>query len=329
MPSLTMDQRYFINHNQENYQELEKCDLFLNRLGPENLCPFAAHTIYPYFFSFKKGSWFRWEKHKDSVAVRCPNPDNYLSFKITRKSDKSIQAEVSSCTGTCIANHKIGERFELTDPEGAYLKHTCLNNAKLEKSLAISVYHHNRSCRYYRPPGENLPMQRLAPQGFCFMAYYTAYPYALSLLYDGRGFEDKKSERFDLTTCQNDSHHLNIEVRTQRKILAFAWNLLEKSLRAIGIPRDVLDKSIFLTVRTLEGNCPQNLKTGQIAKFNLRNNKELCPAVFYTMFPYLIMANKSIFPYWAKDKKEFCVHCPTVGGNVVYKVESSHGQQNK
>lgn len=313
-------QKYFIGSVQEgNYRELKQVDFFLKRLKPESLCPFVAHTIFPYLFSFEKGSWFRWEKSKDSVVAQCPNSESSLSFRIIRKPTGSIFAEVINQKGECLAGHKKEDVFQLEQIKRESSKSPCCYLNRIN-SLSFSVVSHSRLCRYYKKPGQAIPFENLVPRDFCLPAYYSAYPYALSLLYDGVDFEKLGREKSACLSCPNDKNHVRMQVRTRRNIFSPLLNFLEKTLRWLGLPKDVLDKSIKIETIGLTGNCSKNLRPGQLFNFNLYNSQELCPAVFYNLFPYLVMLNKKVFPYWTKDRRRIDIHCPDAIAKIIHRI---------
>lgn len=313
--------KYFINSNQNaSYQEIERINFFMNQLDIQDLCPFAAHSIFPYIFAFKKGSWFRWEKSKNSVVAQCPNPDTCLTFKITRESSGFISVKVINQKKECYAGHKTGDMFKLSKVTFESLKfNSCdLNNIK---SLSVSVVSHSKLCRYYQEPGQIVEFMNLAPSGFCLPAYYSAYTYSLSLLYDGADFEKAGREKTaELFCCLKGNDYIKMLVSTKRNIFTYILNFIEKTLRFIGYPKDVLDKAVKIEVSEVKGHCPKGLVAGHKVNFNLYNKQELCPAVFYNLFPYLCMLNRKIFPYWVKDESRIDIHCPDACADITYRI---------
>jgi uncharacterized repeat protein (TIGR04076 family) len=310
------DSIFFLDPNQENKKNI------LNRLKPETLCPFAAHILYPYFFGFQKGSWFRWSKDKNSVIAQCPNPNGGVVFCITKHPSGSISAQITKLNGSCLAGHKQGDVFELaaadlTEP----VKYDYCHLNQLD-NLAINVISHSKLCRYYQKPGLNIMLENLAPASFCLPVYFAAYPTALSLLYDGNNFESLNQEKISIFDCPCEQNNVKIQVGTKKNIFSYFLNLLEKILRFLGWPKDVLDKSINFQAVSLASGCPKKLQPGQITEFNLHNARELCPAVFYTIFPFLPMLSDKIFPYWTKDKKEteLDLQCPDAGAKIIYRL---------
>ncbi len=314
-----MDQNFFKYNNPQNLEELQSQNFFLNRLEPENLCPFAAHALYPYYHSFSRGSWFRWMKDKNCVFAQCPNPSVCLTFKITRNKLGNIAAEVVAKKGDCRANHFVGQIFRLAKAEGELPKYDyCRLNDSSKTS--VSVVKHSRACRYYKKIGTTVAPKNYIPDGFCQPAYFKAYPDSLSLLYDGCNFKKEGRENYTEIVCPNAGKNVKIKIRTKRHIFAPLMNLADKILRLINMPREALDKNIEYDLVEVNGNCKINLKPGQKFKFNLYRRAELCPAVFYTLFPFRIMLRKEIFPYWSCDFKHIDIHCPDSNAEIVHRI---------
>lgn len=312
---------YFVKPDREkDYEELKNVCFFINRLNDENFCPFAAHAIFPYIFSFAKGSWFRWEKSKNSVVVQCPNPISCVAFRVTKETSGAFSAEVISIKNECRTGYKVGDVFKLSHVEDERLKGAwCYLNTI--DSLSLTVVSHNRRCRYYQKPARAISFDKFTPARFCVSAYYVVYPYALSLLYDGmRSQKTWREEATVLFSCPNNSDCIQMQVTAKRNIFSPFLSFLEKALRSLGRPRDVLDKSIEIKVVRLQGSCPRNLTVGRIAQFNLFNRKELCPALFYTLFPYLVLLDRKMLPYWGRDKSSIDIHCPDAAAEIVYRL---------
>lgn len=314
-----MEQKYFFYIQDQDIQEYERTKFFLKPLNPAGLCPFAAHSLYPYWFSFNRGSWFRWSESKDEVIAQCPHPQSAIAFKVTRGKNNIISAQVISKRGECLAGHQEGEVFNLSklDKETVGAKVCNLNNVKME----ISVVSHNQACRYYKKPGSVIKRSKWVPAGFCLPAYYYAYPNALSLTYDGRGDKQDKKEQIDYLVCPGNEQ-VKMEIKTQRNSLTPIMNLMERILRFIGRPKDAIDKEV--KIKVIENmNCPQELELNQTFNFNLHDKTEICPAVWYNFFPYLVMLSKGAFPYWSsKESQSIDVHCPDAGAEIIHRINA-------
>jgi uncharacterized repeat protein (TIGR04076 family) len=55
-------------------------------IGDGQLCPWAAAMILPFATALRFGGTMPWkEKDADTVELSCPDPDNLVIFKLTRK----------------------------------------------------------------------------------------------------------------------------------------------------------------------------------------------------------------------------------------------------
>jgi uncharacterized repeat protein (TIGR04076 family) len=243
-----------------------------------------------------------------------------VAFKITREASGVISAKVISVKRECRAGYHTGDVFKLSLVGGEPSAGTRCYLNRID-SLSVSVVSHSRLCRYYQRPGRSVPFERLIPPGFCLPAYYAAYPYALSLLYDGVNFEKIGREHAASLTCHNSSDCIHMRVRTKRNIFSPLLNFVETVLRALGFPKDVLDKTVEIQVVGSQGNCVKDLTAGRIVYLNLYNREELCPALFHNLFPFIVMLDKRVFPYWAEERRRIDVHCPNAAADIVYRID--------
>lgn len=55
-------------------------------IGDGQLCPWAAAALFPFATALRFGGTIPWrEKDNDTVDICCPDPDNPVVFKLTRK----------------------------------------------------------------------------------------------------------------------------------------------------------------------------------------------------------------------------------------------------
>ncbi|MBU0477578.1 hypothetical protein KKC91_03300 [bacterium] len=47
-------------------------EFVLGDILPDNICPLAFHSIYPYIITLSKGGWLNWVGHDEHVIVNCP-----------------------------------------------------------------------------------------------------------------------------------------------------------------------------------------------------------------------------------------------------------------
>jgi uncharacterized repeat protein (TIGR04076 family) len=55
-------------------------------IGESNICPWAQSVILPFATALRFGGEIPWkEKDKDTIELCCPDPDNLVIFRLTRK----------------------------------------------------------------------------------------------------------------------------------------------------------------------------------------------------------------------------------------------------
>ncbi|MCP4580295.1 MAG: TIGR04076 family protein [candidate division Zixibacteria bacterium] len=55
-------------------------------MGDGKLCPWATHTIMPFATALRFGGEVPWrDKDKDKIEISCPDPDNVVVFRLSRR----------------------------------------------------------------------------------------------------------------------------------------------------------------------------------------------------------------------------------------------------
>jgi len=55
-------------------------------IGDGKLCPWATHTIMPFAAALRFGGEIHWrDEDKDKIEISCPDPDNVVVFRLTRR----------------------------------------------------------------------------------------------------------------------------------------------------------------------------------------------------------------------------------------------------
>lgn len=150
--------------------------------------------------------------------------------------------------------------------------------------LTIDTLSLGKICKYHKRAGQSYSGQQII-NGFCPHAFFVAYPYCLSLLYNGT------IQSFDLS-CPVGA----VQFRVTR---INCWNLAAKiSLQLVKrvsrsfLPLDIEDWHIQMEVRKV-GECPLKLARRNKYYFNIRQLDYLCPASFYTLYPFFINKNNT------------------------------------
>lgn len=163
------------------------------------------------------------------------------------------------------------------------------------KNIKIKVVGWRRSCRYHKKIGQII--ERVIPNNFCLFAYHSLYPYALSMLYDGKSNNVK-------VYCP--ASKVLIEINSYPRKFKSLFNLAEKFFRFIGMPQDILDKEV--RIKILKSSCPKGIKENDVFKFNIKSKIELCPASFNMLLPFMLNKSNSI------------VQCPADACRIRYKI---------
>jgi uncharacterized repeat protein (TIGR04076 family) len=266
---------------------------------PKNLCPFAYFSIIPYFIAFTYGAWFRWQKNKNEVVCQCPMPQGpvFLVKRIIHSGKITVQAEVKSLGNfTCPYRYSAGEVFKIGKmplrlKDLILQKNYCSNLSKTLSSLRVRVVDFKAPCLFFRKRGEEFGLNELTPEGICPDLFFHLYPQYLTLLYDGSPSETT-------ICCPGTKGKTVWRIRKKPLILAPLLNLAENFFRLIGHPKDLIDKKIIIELLKSEGICPKGYKGKITFSFNhyshLFGSRYFCPALFYTLYPFLDSGAKNL-----------------------------------
>jgi len=161
----------------------------------------------------------------------------------------------------------------------------------------IKVVGLNKRCRYHRKKGQEYSLEQISPQGLCPAFFQRAYPFCLSLLYNGHG--GKISIK-----CPNKKYGLELEVYKKcfwPKISIMVKNKILKLIAKVCRPLDIPNENIYLKIVKTNTQCPKDYPLNKIFRFNIWNTNEICPAGFAQIFPYL---------FNLKEKEARTIPCP-------------------
>ena len=176
----------------------------------------------------------------------------------------------------------------------------------------------HKKCGYCRTGKELYGSDMLSPKGFCVDAFYAVYPYLLALLYDANLSGGPFAEGL-IIRCPNSDKPALIKVKFRYKKTMAILNLIENISRAIGFPKDAIDKVVMLEVVGDNGQC--SLKNGELFKINIPDIKNVCPAAFFSMYPLINICLRNIqqSARQAEDDK-ISFLCPDPKTNIIYDV---------
>lgn len=141
-----------------------------------------------------------------------------------------------------------------------------------------------KGCGYCRSGKERYGAKGLTPDGMCSAAFYSAYPYALAMIYDARLAGGAYPAPLRVA-CPAAEDPVILELRPRFRRLKFLRNLAERALRALGFPKDAIDKDIVMEVVESSGKCA--LVKGRTVILKVPDIADLCPASFFSLYPQL------------------------------------------
>lgn len=88
-------------------------EVALNKIVPENLCPFVFNIAIPYIVTYLQGGYFKWRKNINDVGVQCPNPEGGVEFEVKREpeNNKKIFLTIKKVRGCCSYSHNEGQVY--------------------------------------------------------------------------------------------------------------------------------------------------------------------------------------------------------------------------
>ncbi|MBI5562816.1 MAG: TIGR04076 family protein [Deltaproteobacteria bacterium] len=173
-------------------------------------------------------------------------------------------------------------------------------------------------CRYHKRPVDNL---KTGPEGLCKDAHHALYPYALELLYDGI---PPDADRGALTVnCPGVTNKVVFRIEKRGAMprwLKAARDAAAKIFEVAFYPVDLMDGKVTYAVDRVDGSCPAGHRAGDVYGFNAGDKKELCPASFHAVYPYIFLKKRgAAFDWSAGDdagKATDSAPCPDCMGAV-------------
>jgi hypothetical protein len=182
-------------------------------------------------------------------------------------------------------------------------------------SLKIKVKGFCNSCFFYRKCNEEFGLTELVPEGVCPDLFSQIYPQYLSLLYDG------KPPAKDIDTsliCPGNKAKTYWRIKSRKLWLSFFINLADKIFRILGQPKDLFDRKIEIEMIGSDGECPCGYKGNIKFSFNqyshIWGRRFFCPAVFYTLYPFLISI---------KPQEKISLQCPADYTSIIFEITQS------
>lgn len=154
----------------------------------------------------------------------------------------------------------------------------------------VDVVAARKACRYHRP-GERYPAVRMTPDGLCPFAFHVLYPECLAMLSRGEYPVEEGREACRLR-CPFSGEGVEFGIfRIPRKqTLLGKLELLARKTADLFMPVELLEYGIAIEVLHAGGGCPCGYRAGDRFEMNIKGKGEICPAAFYSIFPWYLTA---------------------------------------
>lgn len=179
--------------------------------------------------------------------------------------------------------------------------------------ISISVKEFKKKCGFHKTGREAYTETQLGPHDFCIDAYYTIYPYLLALLYDAN-FKDEL-----ILKCPNLLEPIYMKLKVRYKKIKPVLNVLEKTLRVLGSPKDAIDKIIQVEIIKPSKSCKYKFTNKTLFSFIIPNIHEICPASFYSIYPSIYLYCKNNNLLWG-NTDECNILCPDPKSSINYSI---------
>jgi hypothetical protein len=316
-----------------------------------NACPALLYVAIPYMLAMNAGIHFPWEKGNDTVLVTCPA--GHVDFELHDMLDSTFRITILQNDGSCqkhvmnsiieIPADEITMRafndifpflFRVTERDAITLRGNVsirrrgaedagstrkigacgilaeLNNA----DMLVDVYGMKRSCAYHRR-ARTFPKENLAPPGLCLMAYHTAYPTLLAMLY-GKALPD--TVRF---SCQGAESRIEFALERKARVIKPFLDIFEKVLAFTPVRLDIIKYRVKLKVISIEGSCEKHMTRGDV--YLLGKRRYLCPSSFYSLFPAMVSRLGS------QGQAACTCSCTSVPCHVTYKIRPASEKERE
>lgn len=181
-----------------------------------------------------------------------------------------------------------------------------------EAGGTVDVVAAQKACRYHRP-GERYPAARMTPDGLCPFAFHVLYPECLAMLSRGEYPAEGGRElcRFRCPYA-GKGVEFNIFRIPRKRTLLGKLELLARKAADLFMPVELLEHGIAIEVAKAGGACPCGYRVGDRFEMNVKGKGEICPAAFYSLFPFYLTALPG------EGKAGFCIPCSDYNTNIIF-----------
>ena len=197
------------------------------------------------------------------------------------------------------------------------------------EGTCVTVIKKEGRCNYHKA-GNFFDIKEFGPKGLCIEAYHSVYPFCLGMLYGADLFGNKEAEN-NLAHCPSADNYVVMKINSAPLPLRIKALNIVKSFVNSFYPVAFSKRRIFIEIVEVTGVCPKNHKTGEMFEFNLGNlqltknviislgyEKEMCPAAFNSLYPFLGWYSITKKMPWAQKDSQSVLQCPDHKANVSF-----------
>jgi len=184
------------------------------------------------------------------------------------------------------------------------------------QNLKVKVKAFKNSCFFCRKCGREFNLEQMVPSGVCPDLFFQIYPQYLSLLYGG------KPDNGQVTLVCPGTHAKTFwSIKAKKFWFSPVINIVDKLCRFLGQPKDLFDRAVVITLLKTEGMCPRGYQGKIKFSFNqyshLWTGRFFCPAVFYTLYPFLTAR---------QNEENVCVQCPADYTSIIFEIKEGKAE---
>jgi len=157
----------------------------------------------------------------------------------------------------------------------------------------------------------------------CPEAFYAVYPYFLGALYDAKIEKDPFGAPCKVR-CLVSEPPAVFKIDWKYKRFRRLINWVERVFRFFGFPKDAIDKEMRVVGMETSPSCKLNRES--IFRISVPDKKEVCPAAFFSIFPF---ANIFLQGGSGTSMDPSDLLCPDPKTSVVYGVSGEVGQSTE
>ncbi|HHT9133374.1 MAG TPA: hypothetical protein ACFYD2_00580 [Candidatus Avalokitesvara rifleensis] len=154
----------------------------------------------------------------------------------------------------------------------------CKNIQLLKDRVDVSL---SSKCRYHPP--FHFKVNELAPDGLCPEAFHSLHPICFQIMLTPYAKYLKEGVSY---WCPGESVRFRA-YRVWNTLLRYVPINILHGLIGLFKPTEMFLYRVFVKIEEISGNCPYEYKAGQSFEYNIGHRSALCPAGYYSTFPYL------------------------------------------